>query len=178
MWVKSLEISRVQERSKGVAQNTLSKAMFSQGQHGVGFKELYWMKDICEAIYRTAVKAMSVSREVDCISVFIFMSTFPANYVFISNITSLLSALLAMIIYHLSKCQWYTVQIGSDLMSLWGQCLEERFSQPFNFSSGFQPSCENCWLWIMDKTAESLCSINDTWGISSSGNQECHKNKL
>lgn len=63
------------------------------------------MKDICEAIYRTAVKAMSVSREVDCISVFIFMSTFPVNYVFISNITSLLSALLAMIIYHLSKCQ-------------------------------------------------------------------------
>lgn len=44
-------------------------------------------------------------------------------------------------------------------MSLWGQCLEEPFSQPFNFSSGFQPSCENFWLQITDITTESLHSI-------------------
>lgn len=61
------------------------------------------MKDICKAIYRTAVKVMSVSRKVDCISVLIFMTNFPVYYIFISNLTSLLSPLLAMIIYHLSK---------------------------------------------------------------------------
>lgn len=136
------------------------------------------MKDICKAIYRTAVKVMSVSRKVDCISVLIFMTNFPVYYILISNLTSLLSASLAMIIYHLSKCQQYTVQIGSDPMSLWGQCLEEPFSQPFNFSSGFQPSCENCSLQITDKTTESLHSMNDIWRIASSGNQEGHKQIL